>query len=408
MKLLRVIATLDPTHGGPAAGLRAITPELARLGHRTTFVSLDSPVHANRFAVNAPVHALGPARGGYAYSARLEPWLREHHTEYDAVFVHGLWQHHGRAVHAALRGTQTPYFVFPHGMLDPWFRRAYPIKHVKKWFYWQLCEQHVLREAAAVLFTCDEERRLARLSFVPYECTERVVSYGTAAPETDADGQRASWREFLPQLADRPFWLFLGRIHPKKGVDVLLHAYGQHVAAFPGRPPALVLAGPCPDSAYRDGLERIIQQLPEGGQVVWAGMLEGSRKWGALRSAEVFVLPSHQENFGIAVVEALAVGTPVLISRKVNIWEEIESEGAGFADADDPAGTLRLLNRWRATPLANRDEMSRAATKLFNNRYVISRVAQSLIQSVTPFLHAYPPTAPHEVISSKNAAHRLG
>jgi hypothetical protein len=113
MKLLRVIATLDPMHGGPAAGLRAITPELTRLGHQTTFLSLDSSDRAAEFAVNAPLHALGPAHGGYAYCAKLEPWLRKHRDEYDAIFVHGLWQHHGRAVHAALGGSSTPYFVFP-------------------------------------------------------------------------------------------------------------------------------------------------------------------------------------------------------------------------------------------------------------------------------------------------------
>jgi glycosyltransferase involved in cell wall biosynthesis len=136
-------------------------------------------------------------------------------------------------------------------------------------------------------------------------------------------------------------------------------------------------------------------------------MLDGNRKWGALRSAEVFVLPSHQENFGIAVVEALAVGTPVLISRKVNIWEEIESEGAGFAEDDDTNGTLRLLNRWQSEPVAKRDEMRRRAINLFNNRYEITRVAQSLVQSLTPLLDAVPSHAPHEVISSKKAAHRV-
>jgi glycosyltransferase involved in cell wall biosynthesis len=408
MKLLRVIATLDPTHGGPSAGLRAITPELARLGHETTFVSLDSPEVAQRFAINAPVHALGPARGGYAYSAELVPWLRAHASEYDAVFVHGLWQYLGRAVHAALLNTDTPYFVFPHGMLDPWFGHAYPLKHVKKWFYWQLCERHVLRDAAAVLFTCDEERRLARTSFQPYRCNELVVSYGTAAPDSDAEAQRSSWSEFLPQVAHRPFWLFLGRIHPKKGVDILLKAYGQHVLSNPGAPPALVLAGPCSSSAYRSSLERIIQQLPKGCDVIWAGMVDGSRKWGALRSAEVFVLPSHQENFGIAVVEALSVGTPVLISRKVNIWEEIESEGAGFADEDDAAGTLRLLNRWRSVTAAGRYEMSRSAMTLFNNRYEISRVARSLIDSVSPFVRSFATSASHEINSSKKTAHGIG
>ncbi|HYP17892.1 MAG TPA: glycosyltransferase [Opitutus sp.] len=167
MKILRVIATLDPRHGGPSAGLRAITPALRALGHETEFLCLDAPGRARSFGIDAPVHALGPARGGYAYVPQLEAWLRTHASDYDAVFVHGLWQHHGRAVRAALRGGSTPYFVFPHGMLDPWFRRAYPLKHAKKWVYWQLCERHVLRDAAAVFFTCEEEQRLARVSPKP-------------------------------------------------------------------------------------------------------------------------------------------------------------------------------------------------------------------------------------------------
>ncbi|HTO02810.1 MAG TPA: glycosyltransferase [Opitutus sp.] len=407
MKLLRVIATLDPKHGRPAAGLRAITPELARLGHETEFVSLDAPGRAAEFASDICVHALGPARGGYAYGARLLPWLRANAADYDAVFVHGLWQYHGRAVHAALRKSSTPYFVFPHGMLDPWFRQAYPLKHVKKWLYWQLVERRVLRDAAAVFFTCDEERRLASKSFSPYACTERVVAYGTAAPAVDHGRQPDEWRESVPQLGDRPFWIFLGRIHPKKGVDVLLKAYGEHAARFP-EPPVLVLAGPCADSAYRELLEKIVQRLPDGCRVMWTGMLEGARKWSALASAEVFVLPSHQENFGIAVVEALAVGTPVLISRKVNIWEEIESEGAGFTDTDDLAGTVRLLSRWRTLPESDRKKMNRTATELFKNRYEIGRVARSLIQSVTPFLRSSRSKAPHEVIPSNEPINPLG
>jgi glycosyltransferase involved in cell wall biosynthesis len=386
MKLLRVIATLDPRHGGPSAGLRAITPALKALGHETSFVSLDSPKQAAAYQADAPVHAVGPSYGGYAYAPRLESWLKENAAKYDAVFVHGLWQYHGRAVRAALRGGSTPYFVFPHGMLDPWFRTAYPLKHAKKWIYWQLCERHVLHDAAAVFFTCDEERRLARTTFQAYHCREQVVAYGTSGPGPAALQQARAWRDSMPDLNDRPFWLFLGRIHPKKGVELLLKAYGAHAAATNDPVPALVVAGPCSDGSYRAELERIIATLPATCRVIWSGMLEGDQKWGALRSAEVFVLPSHQENFGIAVVEALAAGTPVLISRKVNIWAEIEQAGAGMADTDNVEGTLRLLNRWTETRMAERYKMRAAAAELFNQRYEIGRVARSLVQAVEPFV----------------------
>ncbi len=388
MRLLRVIATLDPRHGGPAAGLRAITPALAQLGHETNFVSLDPPGGVEAFAPGAPVHALGPSRGGYAFAPRLEPWLRTHAGAFDAVLVHGLWQHPGRAVHAALRDGSVPYFVFPHGMLDPWFRRAYPLKHVKKWIYWQLCERHVLRGAAAVLFTCEEEQRLARRSFRPWACRERVVAYGTAAPAGDPDRQAAAWRQTLPALAGRPYWLFLGRVHPKKGVDLLLHAYRELARGRNGEAalPALVLAGPCADARYRDTLAALAAGLPAGAAVFWPGMIEGDRKWGALRGAEALVLPSHQENFGLAVVEALAVGTPVLISRQVNIWREIVAAGAGRAEADDRSGARRLLQDWLTTPEPFRRRLRTAAAALFQERYEIGRVARSLADTVAPFL----------------------
>lgn len=394
MRFLRVIATLDPRHGGPAAGLRAITPALAALGHESEFVSLDAPGAAASFPGAAAIHPLGPPRGGYAYSPRLLPWLRAHARDFDAVFVHGLWQYHGRAVRAALRGHRTPYYVFPHGMLDPWFRTAYPLKHAKKWAYWQLCERLVLRDATAVFFTCEEERRLARESFRPYVCRERVIAYGTAAPAGQADAQLRAWHDALPALAGRPFWLFLGRIHPKKGVDLLVRSYGELAAGSGDRTPALVLAGPCSDPGYRDALDRLVRDLPRPAQVHWTGMLEGDRKWGALRAAEAFVLPSHQENFGIAVVESLAVGTPVLISRKVNIWQEIESAGAGLAETDDLAGTGRLLRRWQALRPHERAGMGQRGAELFRERYEIGRVARSLVDAVTPDAPRVRPLSP--------------
>lgn len=386
MKLLRVIASLDPRHGGPAAGLRAITPALTALGHETHFASMDVPEHDQRFADIGVVHALGPAHGGYAFSPKLEPWLRDHAADYDAVFVHGLWQFHGRAVHRVLRRQAPPYFVFPHGMLDPWFNRAYPMKHLKKWVYWRLCERHVLSEAAAVLFTCAEEMRLARTAFSPYRCCERVVTYGTAVPASDALGTSGDLPEEISALGRRPYWVFLGRLHPKKGLDLLLAAYRQIAIEQPGDLPALVIAGPASDGAYYQSLTRQAAKLPGNAKVVWTGMLERARKWQTLRNAEAFVLPSHQENFGIAVVEALAMGTPVLLSKQVNIWDTVVASGSGYAAADTLDGTIELLHRWRETPTAARAQMRARAADLFADRFEINRVAHSLIETITPFI----------------------
>ena len=132
------------------------------------------------------MHALGPARGRYAYTARLIPWLESNAPRFEAIIVEGLWQFHGFGVWRVLHSATTPYFVYPHGMLDPWFKRTYPLKHLKKWLYWPWAEYRVLRDARAVIFTCEEERRLARESFWLYSASEAVLPYERKPPDSVA------------------------------------------------------------------------------------------------------------------------------------------------------------------------------------------------------------------------------
>ena len=320
----------------------------------------------------APVHALGPVRGSYGYCAGYVPWLEKNRDRFDAVVVHGIWQYPSFGAWRALHGTPTPYFVFPHGMLDPWFNRTYPLKHLKKLLYWPWGEYRVLRDATAVLFTSEEERRLARESFRLYRAKEVVVNYGTAAPEVDWPAAQEEFLARFPQLRGSRFFLFLGRLHEKKGVDLLIKAFAS-LGQDRGQ---LVIAGPCADENYLQHLRELAHDL----SVVFTGMLSGNLKWGALRAADVFVLPSHQENFGIAIAEALACGTPVLISDKVNIWREVVADGGGFADDDTLAGTLRLLERWKTISPNERAAMSSRAQDSFARRFEISRAVDSFLE----------------------------
>ena len=380
MKILQVISSLNPAYGGVSACLDALTPELAKLGHVSEVVCLDDP--KERFLKTFPgkVHALGPTRFSYQYSPQLLPWLRRATPDFDVVIAHGLWQFHSFAVRRALRGAEAPpYFVFSHGMLDPWFKRQYPLKHVKKLLYWWPAERRVLRDARAVLFTCEEERVLARQSFAGYRCRERVVAFGTVGASGDSGAQHEAFYRHVPALRGKPFWLFLGRIHAKKGVDLLIDAYAELAAKTAAPLPALVIAGPCNDREYLNKLQARAARCPAG-SVFWPGMISGDVKWGALRAAEIFALPSHQENFGIAVAEALSCGTPVLISNKVNIWREIEADAAGLVEPDDAAGTGRLLKRWRGLDEQTRKNMSAAASTSFDRRFAITSVALSLTQ----------------------------
>ena len=144
----------------------------------------------------------------------------------------------------------------------------------------------------------------------------------------------------------------------------------------------LVMAGPA-DDAYGQSLQRIAREPGLAGRVTWTGMIQGDLKWGAFRAAEAFVLPSHQENFGISVVEALACGRPVLISDKVNIWREITADGAGLAEDDTPAGTQRLLARWLALTTAERQAVAARARPCFERHFQVEGVARHLLERLS-------------------------
>lgn len=387
MKILRIISTVNPKSGGPAEGIRQITPLLSRLGHTTEVVSLDDPAAPWLADIPLTVHALGPGRTGYCYSPLLTPWLRANVHRYDAVIIHGLWQHGSFGAWQALRDSGTPYFVYTHGMLDPWFKRAYPLKHLKKCLYWPWAERRVLRDARGVLFTSEEERRLARQSFPPslgaYQCREVVVNYGTSTPAGNPDALRRQFFAAHPGLEGRRLLLFLSRIHPKKGCDLLLKAFAQAAATDPDL--HLVMAGP-DGGQWQAEMERLAGTLGLSDRVTWTGMLSGDRKWGAFHAADAFVLPSHQENFGIAVAEALACGLPVLISDKINIWREIIEDGAGLVAEDTEAGTTRLLRDWLALTPDETRRMRKRARCCFLTRFEIEAAADSLIETLNAHL----------------------
>jgi glycosyltransferase involved in cell wall biosynthesis len=376
LKLLRLIRSLNPEGGGPAEGVRQITPHLEALGVSTTVASLDPPDAS--WLQNQPFQAigLGPVAGGYGFRRGLPARIRALAQQHDAVIIHGLWQYHALATWRALRGTGIPYFVYLHGMLDPWFKRTYPLKHLKKWVYWPWADYRVLRDATAVLFTTKQERLLARQSFWLYQVNEVVVGYGTSAPPADVERQRAAFLEGFPHLRGKRIWLFLSRIHPKKGVDLLIEAFAAVASSDPRL--QLVIAGP-DQVGLQAGLQQRAATLGIADRITWPGMLSGELKWGAFRCAELFCLPSHQENFGIVVAEALACGLPVAIAEPVNIATDVAAAGAGIVHAYTAAGTTAALRQWLAMAPAARAEMGERGRQLFAERFDFASVARNLI-----------------------------
>ncbi len=361
------------------------------LGHTVEFASLETPSSASEDAapeevgeLRFPLHRLGPARGKYGYAERLVPWLREHRERFDAVIVNGLWQYHGYGCRKALAGSATPYFVFPHGMLDPWFKRRYPLKHLKKWLYWPWADYRVIRDAAATLFTSEEEKLLAAQSFWLYKAHGVVTGLGTTSPvsqasQTTLDEDRQAFLSEYPELVGKRIALFLGRLHPKKGCDLLLQAFASSLAKNTAW--HLLMAGP-DQMGWQAELMLLAERLGIAERVTWTGLLLEDRKWAALAASEVFVLPSHQENFGVAVAEALALGRPTLISDKVNIWREIAGERAGLVETDTVAGTERMLTAWAGMPEAERLAYAVRARVCFERHFDMRVCAEAVLEAV--------------------------
>jgi len=389
MKILHVISSIDPRHGGVTEGLRLLAEVSRELGCTVEVATLDRPNQPFLSEFSFPIHALGPGATHFQYSARLRDWLFAHVADFDIIVTHGLWQYHAVAVRQAALRHGVPYVVYTHGMLDPYFKKAYPLKHAKKWLFWPWADYRVLRDAKAVLFTTEEEQRLARQSFWLYSANEVVVHFGTERPAGNAAVQRETFFSLYPELRGKKIALFLGRIHPKKGCDLAIRSFGSVLSSDPNW--VLVMAGP-DQVGWRARLERMAKTLGIQDRIVWTGMLRGDAKWGAIRASEFFFLPSHQENFGVVVAEALACGVPALISDKINIWREVKESGAGLVAPDSAEGANALLREWLELGHAGQNRMRANTVSCFEAKFEIQAATENLLAT----LKSIAPKAAHK------------
>ncbi len=287
------------------------------------------------------------------------------------IIAHGLWQWPGVSAYNNWKKNQIPYMVFPHGMLDPWFKKAYPLKHIKKQLYWWWKQGKILEHAHAVCFTTEEERKLAQKTFWPYRCREIVTGLGVGDPPGNDRKQVSNFNTKFPQTRGKKFLLYMGRIHPKKGLDLLLKAFARQKNTNV----LLVIAAPISeDDAFYKTLRKDFKHIEK--QVLWTDMLEGDLKWGALRAADCLILPSHQENYGMVVAEACSVGTPVLISNKVNLYHEILEYDAGMVEDDTQRGIDQLVDHWVRGSTQGKSQNAR---KCFRDKLHISKTAEKII-----------------------------
>lgn len=409
---------MNPLSGGTCQSIRTSIPELEKFGVSNDVVSLDDPASSFVGKDNFNIIPLGPGKGPWCYSTKLKSWLVKNLTLYDVVIVHGLWLYNGYATYKAIELLKRSsfdsistikipkLFIMPHGMLDPYFQRASgrKLKAFRNWFYWKIIESKLINKANGILFTSDEELQLAKKTFFPYHPQNELnIGLGIEVPPNHS-AKRSAFFEAHDELREQSYFLFLSRIHSKKGVDLLIKAYKKvfnlnldrlakplvanavteiypHVVE---KFPKLVIAGPGLDTAFGQKIQQLVREsklLQEN--VIFAGMLSGAAKWEAFYSCEAFILPSHQENFGIAVVEALGCGKPVLISDQVNIWKEIKNERAGLVAKNTLEGTSELLQSWVQMSKQEKQEMGKDAKYCFEKNYAIGSTIRRFYKAIS-------------------------
>ena len=386
MKVLRVITSMNPKNGGPCQGIRNSIPFIKNLGVESEVVCLDNQNIEYNTNDDFVIHKIGRGKSSYQYQPLLLKWLKENLKNYEVVIVHGLWQYHNIAVYNAIKSLKKQsikvpkVMIMPHGMLDPYFQKApeRKWKALRNEIIWRYIEKKCINNADALFFTCEEEMRLAANTFKGYHPKKTInIGYGIQNPPTCSIELKQAFEQKCPAIQGKKYWLFLSRIHEKKGVNLLIQAYNKLVEDISSLPD-LVIAGPT-DSDYA---QELIAMAAPNSKIHFPGMLQGEEKWGAFYGCEVYLLPSHQENFGIAVAEAMACYKPVLITNKVNIYREIEEGGGGIISEDTLAGTIENLKKWINLSKEAQEKMGQNAFLVYQKHFNVKNATNRLLDAI--------------------------
>ena len=402
MKILHIISSANPKNGGPVQGIKNYESALLKIINinnntillKRTLLCLDNTDDVLKFGIPESINivALGNSVSRWKYNKYLYSWLRNNITNYDKIIINGLWSYHSFCVYLVkkyFKKKNIPfpkYFVMPHGMLDPWFQKdkSRRLKALRNYIYWHLFEKKVINNADGLLFTCEDELKLAKKTFPDYRPKKEInISYGVAEPPLFSEFYLDSfYNKFNLKNGDK-YFLYLSRIHPKKGLDILLEAYKKIILELSIDIPLLIIAGDYNENIYSKKLKNIVDNDPIlFDKVKFVGQLYANEKWAAFYGCEAFILPSHQENFGIAVIEALACSKPVLITNKINIYHDIQKYKAGIIDNDSIDGVYNSIKIFLNLSNVDKIEMGQNAFLLYKNNYDVNITSINFIKAI--------------------------
>ena len=306
----------------------------------------------------------------YKASWSLRRWLREHVGDFDVVHIHALFSFSSWAAARAARHARIPYIVRPLGVLNTWGmenRRRF----LKRWSL-NLIELPILRGAAAIHYTAEAEAREAALAHREIASLRSVIiPIPIELPQTSDPS--LFYRRF-PTAAGRPLVVFLSRLDRKKGLELLLEAYQEVRRKVPEA--LLVIAG-SGEPEYVASLRQKAREMGCETDIIWTGFVEGDEKAALFAAANVFVLPSYSENFGVAAAEALAAGIPVVLSDRVGVAEAVRSAEAGVV-VECTAGAIANALTQLLADAALREKLGKSGRRFADERYSSDRVGREL------------------------------
>lgn len=379
MRVLHVITNLSPAYGGPVKACKEMCASLADAGEDVTIytTNLDYPVGRLDVPLNKRIHHDGynvwyfPIQfSPYVVSWGLARALKENINKFDLVHIHGLYRFPQAAAAYFSRKYKVPYLIRPHGSLDP-FLFNHKRHRVSKRLYEHLIENKNLNAASALHFTTSEEMQLVQ--------SLRLSAPGVVIPnglDSDKYDDLPPFGRFRKKhkIGDAKIILHFGRINFIKGIDILVKAFAE--VSRTRDDVFLVIAGP-DNEGYRSQVESWLTEENVTSKIIFTGMLQGDDALEVLRDADIFALPSYAENFGIAVIEAMASGLPVVISDKVNIWREVRDAGAGLVtscnETEVAEAFIKLLDDNK-----KRGKLGNAGKILVREKYGWDEIVQEL------------------------------
>ncbi|MGB3653651.1 MAG: hormogonium polysaccharide biosynthesis glycosyltransferase HpsP [Rivularia sp. (in: cyanobacteria)] len=335
MRILQIVPSISLIYGGPSQMVLGLAPALARLGVKITVLTTDSNGDTGQKPLDVPLNSpieqdgyeiiyfkCSPFRR-YKFSIDLLKWLNSHAGEYDLAHIHALFSPVSSTAAAVCRAKKLPYILRPLGTLDPADLRK---KKQLKQLYATVLERPNIAKAAAIHFTSEQEAKVSHRFGVTTR--DLVIPLGVKQMQECRDVKfNVSSKFNIPDNV--PLVLFMSRIDPKKGLDLLIPALEKLLSE--GLDFHFVLAGTNPqDPSYEQKIKSQIQASPLNKHTTITGFVTGELKSALLETADLFVLPSYYENFGIAVAEAMVAGIPVVISDQVHICQDISGSESGW------------------------------------------------------------------------------